>query len=276
MADVFISYKSQRRAAAEHLAEILTDYGYSVWWDYALISGGDFSAQIERELRSAKVVVVLWCSLSIASEWVREEAALAKRLDRVIPTRIEMVELPLGFSLSQTLDLTEWDGNPKNALLDRLLRDIGRLTGRPPHADLGGLERTERAWRRYGAPSLREFALIDVPERRTSLPTSARLSEVRSKARNSTNRGKLVATGVIAVALAIVAAWGNWYPMRPSPAQTADSKIDTVIRTNQFSPPEVDVCADARAQWRLLDGSGSASQFRVYLDQTDASCIQER
>jgi hypothetical protein len=76
-ADVFISYKSERRAAAEHLAEILADYGYSVWWDYGLIAGGDFGAQIESELRASKAAVVLWCSLSVNSEWVREEAALA-------------------------------------------------------------------------------------------------------------------------------------------------------------------------------------------------------
>lgn len=63
MADVFISYKSERRAAAEHLAEILSDYGYSVWWDYGLISGRDFGAQIEKELRAAKAVIVLWCSM---------------------------------------------------------------------------------------------------------------------------------------------------------------------------------------------------------------------
>ena len=151
MADVFISYKSERRAAAEHLAEILVDYGYSVWWDYGLISGRDFGSQIEKELRAAKAVVVLWCSMSVGSEWVREEAALAKRLDRVIPTFIEKnVDLPLGFSLSQTLDLADWDGSPKSAKLDRLLRDIGAFVGRAPKPNMEGLERTERAWRLQG------------------------------------------------------------------------------------------------------------------------------
>lgn len=164
MADVFISYKSQRRAAAEHLAEILADYGYSVWWDYGLVSGRDFGAQIESELRQAKAVVVLWCSLSAQSEWVREEAALAKRQGKLAPTLIEKVELPLGFSLSQTLDLSEWDGAPQSNRLERLLRDIGALVGRAPQANLEGLDRTERAWRRFGAPSLREFALIDALE----------------------------------------------------------------------------------------------------------------
>ena len=135
MADVFISYISERRAAAEHLAEILADYGYSVWWDYALVSGKDFGAQIERELRAAKAVVVLWCGLSRESEWVKEEATLAKRLDKIVPAIIENVELPLGFTMTQTLDLATWNGAPQSEDLERLLRDIARLTGRALRPD---------------------------------------------------------------------------------------------------------------------------------------------
>lgn len=171
MADVFISYKSERRPAAEHLAEILADFGYSVWWDYGLISGRDFGAQIEKELREAKVVVVLWCSLSVNSEWVREEAALAKRLNKIIPTSIEIVDLPLGFSLAQTLDLSDWDGAPQSHRLERLLRDVAQFVGRPPSPNLEGLDRTERAWRRFGAPSLRDFALVAELERKTPART---------------------------------------------------------------------------------------------------------
>lgn len=215
MADVFISYKSERRAAAEHLAEILTDYGYTVWWDYGLISGRDFGAQIEKELRAAKAVVVLWCSMSVDSEWVREEAALAKRLNRVIPTFIEKnVELPLGFSLSQTLDLADWDGSPKSAKLDRLLRDIGAFVGRPPRPNMEGLERTERAWRRFGAPPLREFALIEELERK--LPPRTLPSALFSQNDSAPSAGgekkkpnfALYATfGVAALAIVAVGAW---------------------------------------------------------------------
>jgi hypothetical protein len=73
MAEIFISYKSERRAAAEHFAEVLKRYGYSVWFDYELVKGKDFAAQIERQIREAKTLVALWCSLSISSRWVREE-----------------------------------------------------------------------------------------------------------------------------------------------------------------------------------------------------------
>ena len=62
MADIFISYKSERRKAAEHLAEILHCYGYSVWFDYSLLKGADFGFQIDAKIREAKAAVVLWCS----------------------------------------------------------------------------------------------------------------------------------------------------------------------------------------------------------------------
>jgi TIR domain len=81
LADIFISYKSERRNAAQHLSRILELNGYSVWFDYGLFSGIDFGRQIEREIRAAKVVVVLWCSLSRDSRWVLEEAHLAQRLE---------------------------------------------------------------------------------------------------------------------------------------------------------------------------------------------------
>src|SRR5215467_11871371 len=48
MAEIFISYKSERRKAAEHLAAVLAHYGYSVWFDYQLIKGSDFGLQIDR------------------------------------------------------------------------------------------------------------------------------------------------------------------------------------------------------------------------------------
>ena len=57
MADIFISYKSQRRPAVEHLARVLEFHGYTVWFDEALTAGEEFSQPIERELRAARAVL---------------------------------------------------------------------------------------------------------------------------------------------------------------------------------------------------------------------------
>jgi len=83
MADIFISYKSERRAAVRHLAEILSYYGYSVWFDNSLVKGRDYSRQIEDQIRVSRVVLVLWCKLSVKSDWVAEEADLATQLARL-------------------------------------------------------------------------------------------------------------------------------------------------------------------------------------------------
>jgi TIR domain len=53
-AEVFISYKYERRMVAEHVAAILSYHGYSVWFDYQLIKGEDFGFQIDRKIREAK------------------------------------------------------------------------------------------------------------------------------------------------------------------------------------------------------------------------------
>jgi hypothetical protein len=161
VADVFISYKTERRNAAQHVSRILELNGYSVWFDYGLLSGSDFGPQIERELRAAKAVVVLWCSLSFDSRWVLEEAHLAERLGTLTPVRLEPVELPLGFGRANTVDLTIWDGSPRSPTLDRLLNEIGRRVGRDPEPSFRGLQHYEETWRSFGSPPLSQFALVD-------------------------------------------------------------------------------------------------------------------
>src|SRR5262249_38630167 len=106
MADVFISYKRERRPAARHVEQILIRYGYSVWFDLALVRGQNYEAQIERELTVAKAVIVLWCGLSVASPGVRSEASRAKSLGKLIPLVIEPCTLPLFSTLEQNIDLT--------------------------------------------------------------------------------------------------------------------------------------------------------------------------
>jgi hypothetical protein len=93
MADVFISYKSERRPAVEHLARVLENYGFTVWFDYALLSGKQFAPQIEREIRAARAVLVLWCNRSVESEWVKDEARIAKERETLIPISIEETSL---------------------------------------------------------------------------------------------------------------------------------------------------------------------------------------
>ncbi len=158
MAEIFISYKSERRAAAEHFAEVLRRCGYTVWFDYELVKGKDFAAQIEGQIRKAKALVALWCSLSVNSRWVREEVYLAHDLGILLPAKIEPCEIPFGFRLADTIDLTAWDGSPRSRALDPLLDAVEKQVGREAY-NRKALAQYEAAWRRFGARPLKDFAV---------------------------------------------------------------------------------------------------------------------
>jgi formylglycine-generating enzyme required for sulfatase activity len=158
-ADIFISYKSERRKAAEHMAAVLKLYGYSVWFDYELIKGTDFGLQIGRKIRESRALVVLWCSRSVDSRWVVEEAALGDKLGILLPVVIEPCDLPVGFQRQDYIDLSSWDGSPRSRRLDPLIRELAKKTGRPLTLDVGALWTYEDVWDRFGAPPLKAFAL---------------------------------------------------------------------------------------------------------------------
>lgn len=134
--DVFISYSREDRAAARHFAQSLTNEGLSVWWDAALHSGETFDEVIERELRAAKAVIVLWSPRSVGSRWVRAEATLADRQHKLVPVAIESCDRPIIFELTHTNDLADWTGDVRDARWKALVDDVHRLVadGRPEPA----------------------------------------------------------------------------------------------------------------------------------------------
>ena len=66
------------------MAKVLECYGYDVWYDYGLIPGDDFELRLMAELSSAKVVLVLWCTLAVDSPWVQREARFLECLQATI------------------------------------------------------------------------------------------------------------------------------------------------------------------------------------------------
>jgi len=114
MTDVFLSYASEDRERARTLAGALEARGWSVWWDRKIIAGQTFDQVIEQELETARSVVVLWSKESIASEWVRNEAAVAAERGVLVPALLDTVKLPLEFRRKQAADLIGWDGDPSH------------------------------------------------------------------------------------------------------------------------------------------------------------------
>ena len=129
MAEIFISYASENRERARGLAQVLGARGWSVWWDREIPLGKSFDDVIEKALAEAKCVIVLWSAVSIASEWVRNEASEAKRRGILIPVFIEPVDAPLAFRLLNGADLRDWPADATDAEFDRLVERVTQLLG---------------------------------------------------------------------------------------------------------------------------------------------------
>ena len=103
MADVFISYAREDCDIAQTVAKALEGRGWSVWWDREILGGQSFDQVIERELESARSVIVLWSKDSILSNCVKSEATVAADRDLLVPVFIEHVKLPLEFRRKHTI-----------------------------------------------------------------------------------------------------------------------------------------------------------------------------
>lgn len=131
MYDAFISYKREDRDYARRLAEAIASYGYKVWWDIELLPGDKFSEEIEAVIRNSSATIVLWSEKSVQSDFVRAEASLALKNNRLIPLRLDNTELPLPFGEIHTLDISTWKGEPDNKVLSALFESIEKATGHP-------------------------------------------------------------------------------------------------------------------------------------------------
>jgi hypothetical protein len=118
--DVFISYSKQSPSPTHELAEALQKRGLKVWWDTDLLPGEKFEDALKNQLDNAKAVIVIWTAQSVASDWVKWEAAIAFQQRKLITTKftLNFEELPEPFRGHHTVDVT--DTNEVIAALRRL------------------------------------------------------------------------------------------------------------------------------------------------------------
>ena len=129
MARVFLSYARDDVETAKKLAAVLTDAGQTVWWDRHLHGGANFSNEIDRELKNAEAVMVLWSPSSIASAWVQDEAAEGRDSGRLVPATLDSVKPPLGFRQLQCVDLSPWDKDGRSEPIEDLIAAISKMAG---------------------------------------------------------------------------------------------------------------------------------------------------
>ena len=137
MPDIFLSYNRDDAAIARRFAEGLERQGLSVWWDATLRSGEAYDEVTEQALADAKAVVVLWSAKSVGSRWVRAEATEAMRNKTLVPVMIEACKRPIMFELTQTADLSQWNGDPADKDWQAFVADVRSFVeGSAPRAGI--------------------------------------------------------------------------------------------------------------------------------------------
>src|SRR5215471_12808657 len=145
MSDVFISYKREEQGVARKLANALEGEGWTVWWDPKLRAGERFNDVIEKALRDARCVIVLWSKRSVESLYVKDEAHHALKRNKLVPVMIEEVELPFRFEDLHTPSLCDWDGSKDFSAFRRLVEDISTILGSSPTATVAEAEERHKA-----------------------------------------------------------------------------------------------------------------------------------
>jgi TolB-like protein/tetratricopeptide (TPR) repeat protein len=121
---VFVSYARADRTRAAQLVAALQAAGMDVWWDELIAGGAAFAQSIEAALEAAEMIVVAWSAASVASDWVRDEAAHGRDRGRFVPISLDGTPPPLGFRQYQVIDFSRWDGRADAAETRRLLAAI--------------------------------------------------------------------------------------------------------------------------------------------------------
>jgi hypothetical protein len=132
MADVFLSYSSKDRAAAERVQQVLERAGISVFWDQETPPGADWDTWIRDKLTGAKAAIVLWSKESIKSPNVRHEAIVARDAGKLVPVMIETLapsDFPMGLYLVQGVQLQDWRSSSSGGFA-RLVSEVEARLGR--------------------------------------------------------------------------------------------------------------------------------------------------
>jgi hypothetical protein len=128
MSDIFISYSHKDEDFVRKIVPALEAEGYTVWWDNTIPPGQTWDDVIARGINEAKACIVVWSRDSVVSDWVKEEATLAKNRGKYLPVQIGG-ELPMGFTRIQAADLRNWFGNAQDAQWRLLIDEITKRAG---------------------------------------------------------------------------------------------------------------------------------------------------
>jgi hypothetical protein len=129
MSDIFISYSHKDTDIVRDLVPSLKAEGFTVWWDHTIPPGKTWDDVIARGIREAKACIIVWSASSVVSDWVKEEATIAKEGGKYLPVQFGPDLPPLGFRRIQAADLRNWNGNAQDPQWRMLITEISNLVG---------------------------------------------------------------------------------------------------------------------------------------------------
>ncbi len=99
----------------------------------------------------------MWSPESVTRDWVKEEAAIAKKAGKYLPIQVGVEEPPMGFTLIQSANLSRWSGDVHDAQWRLLINEVtalvrgGKPAPPPPQTWLEKLYRWMRGHRQQVA-----------------------------------------------------------------------------------------------------------------------------
>jgi len=126
---IFLSYASGDRGRVQAMVRALEAMGWAVWWDRTIPPGKNFDDVIEEALDASRCVIVVWSRTSVQSQWVKTEAAEAKRRGILVPVMIDDIMAPLEFRRIQAARLIDWDGSRGDPEFVRLTQAVANVLG---------------------------------------------------------------------------------------------------------------------------------------------------
>lgn len=147
--DVFLSYARADGARARVIRDQLSQLGLKVFFDTEGIdTGEEFPVIIDRAVKGAKCVLGLWSRQAFARRWVRIESRIGLDQKKLVAALIDGMrhdELPAEFYNVNVENLADYRGQAGHEGWARVLRAIGKRTGRPDLARAAAPAQTQQS-----------------------------------------------------------------------------------------------------------------------------------
>jgi formylglycine-generating enzyme required for sulfatase activity len=127
VSDIFLSYARSDLPRVKPLVDSLSRRGWSVWWDNRIPPGKTWDQVIEKQLKAARCVLVLWSKHSVQRHWVLTEAHYGLKREILVPALLDDTEIPLAFERIQAANLTGWRHGSRHSGFDDLVQGIGDI-----------------------------------------------------------------------------------------------------------------------------------------------------